>query len=53
MICVFGSMILGIICIVLGVIAGFWVYLAIDIICIICSIAVLVYFSKQKSFSME
>ena len=53
MICVFGSMILGILCIVLGIIAGFWVYLAIDIICIICSIAILIYFSKQKSFSME
>ena len=53
MICVFGSMILGILCIVLGIIAGFWIYFAADIICIICTIAVLVYFSKQKSFSME
>ena len=53
MICVFGSMILGILCIVLGIIAGFWIYFAVDIICIICTIAVLVYFSKQKSFSME
>lgn len=53
MICVFGSLILGAISIVLGVIAGFGIYLAVDIVCIICSIVILLYFSKQKALSME
>ena len=53
MICVFGSLILGIICVPLGVIFGFLTYIVVDILCIICSITVLLYFSKQKAFSME
>ena len=53
MICVFGSLILGIICVPLGVIFGFLTYIVVDILCIICSMAVLLYFSKQKAFSME
>ena len=53
MLCVFGSLILGIVCIPVGIISGFWIYLAVDLLSIVLSVAILIYFSHQKAFSME
>ena len=53
MLCVFGSLILGIVCIPVGIISGFWIYLAVDVLSVVLSVAILIYFSHQKAFSME
>ncbi len=53
MICVFGSMFLGIACIVLGMAAKFWAHLAVDAVCIVLSAVLWVYLSKLKTFYMD
>lgn len=52
LIVVFGSMIVGIACIVVGAFFGMWIYIAADIICAALTVAMFVYFSKTKSFTM-
>lgn len=48
MIAVFGSMILGFAAIFLGILVGFWIVLALDILCIVCSITCWLYFKNVR-----
>lgn len=50
MIAVFGSMILGFAVILLGIFAGFWIVLALDILCLACTIACWLYFKNVKLY---
>ncbi len=50
MIAVFGSMVLGFAVILLGLFLGFWIVLAADILCIVCSAAFWLHFKRVKLF---
>ena len=53
MICVFVSMALGIACFLLGIIAGFWAYLAVDVLVLALAAAVWAYLSKIKTLYVD